>query len=402
MPDLPTRLDYFRIGANEVLSRSEERPPGERISPKEVFTAGSDINIVIASASAMAEEVTRQLSIRISALLLDGARGEDLDRLVADRFSVTVIRKGATPAQGNVLLTRIVPGPAVNFPVNTKVKASDGTEFEFTVAVGVPEGIAAPNPGANLPQNITVPVEAVVAGLTGNVAPDTVNQFVGPTEPTITVNNPPRPPLLPPGETWLYGPMVGGAPTETDASLRERARAFFKVARRGTLAAIEFGALTVPGVAKASGYEVLDMFGVPTGDVFLFIADLNGNANAALISAVQAALLEWRAAGVPVIVQGSEPVFVDIEYNLQFEAGFDSTVVFQQVQNAVLSFVNLLPPGTGQPNGPGVLRESDLLAIARSVTGTIVLDDALINPVGDVVPAQGQSLRTALDRITNT
>lgn len=386
MPDLPTRLDYFRIGADEVLSRSAARPPGLRIAPKEVYTEGSDINIIIASASGMAEEVTRQMSLRINALRLDGARGEDLDRLVKDRFSTQVVRKGASPAVGTVFIERSVAGPAVSYPVGTKVKASDGTEFLLTVAAALPAY-------AGVAQSVSAPAEAATAGLTGNVAEDTITQFVLPTDASVTVNNP---------EVF-----AGGSTEETDASLRERARNFFLVARRGTLAAIEFGALRVPGVAQASGYEVVDMGGVPTGQVQLYISDLNGNANSALVDAVLTELLEWRAAGIPVQVFGTEPTYQDIVFDLQFRAGFDSNVVFAQVQNAVLSFVNLLPPSTGTADGPGVLREADLLALARGVDGTIVSEvrsatPALITPVGDVIAPAGQTIRTSLGRVTNT
>lgn len=381
MPDLPTRLDYFRIGANEVLSRSAARPPGLRIAPKEVFTEGSDINIIIASASGMAEEVTRQLALRVNALRLDGARGEDLDRLVKDRFAVQVVRKGASPAVGTVVIERSTAGPAVNYPAGTKVKADDGTEFLLTVAAALPiyAGVA---------QTVSAPAEAATAGLTGNVAPNTIRQFVNATDASVTVDNP---------EVF-----AGGATEELDTSLRERARSFLLVARRGTLPAIEFGALRVPGVAQASGYEVVDFAGYPTGQVQLYISDLNGNANTALVGAVQTELLEWRAAGIPVDVIGTAPTYEDIQYALQFRAGFDSNVVFGQVRNAVLSFVNTLPPSTGTPDGPGVLREADLLALARGVQGTIVSDTALVTPVGDVVAPAGQTIRTALARITNT
>ncbi len=381
MPDLPTRLDYFRIGADDVLQRSEARPPGRRISPSEVFTNGSDINIVIASASAMAEEVSRQLGIRVQALLLDGARGADLDRLVADRYATSLVRKTATPALGTLSISRTAGAfPAITLPTGTLVSTDGGIDFKTTADVSL--GVGDPGPS-------TVAAEAVVTGLSGNVAKLTITQF----------NQPPADPAL---QVTNLDVFAGGAPTETDASLRERARAFFTAARRGTLAAIEFGALTVPGVAQATAYESTDAQGQPTGDVQCFITDPQGNANQALVDAVVNALVEYRAAGIWVQVIPTQPEPTEIQYNLQFIAGFDTTVVFSQVQQAVLSFVNGLPPGTGDPDGPGVLRESDLLAIARSIPGTIVNAGAVLVPTGDVVPPAGKTIRTTLALITNT
>lgn len=381
MPDLPTRLEYFRIGADEVLTRAAARPPGQRIAPREVFTEGSDINIVIASASAMAEEVTRQLGLRIEALLLDGARGEDLDRLVKDRYSVEVVRKGARPARGTVVFTRTQPTlNGLIIPATTRLRSNNGTEF-----VLLADATIAPPPAS---QFVTATVEAVLVGTVGNVAADTIVTFVGGApEPGLVVNNP--------------AVMAGGADTETDASLRARARNFFKAARRGTAEALQFGALTVPGVAKATVFEATDpLTGLPTGEVFVYIADANGQANAALIQAVNTELLNWRAAGIPVIVEATTPRIEDIVFELLFQPGTDTNAVFRDVQNAVLSFVNLLPPGDGTTTSAGVLRRSDLLAIARSVPGTIVNADAVFEPAGDVVPGAGESIRTTLDRIT--
>lgn len=372
MPDLPTRADYFRIGGDEVLLRSEGRPPAQRISPSQVFTDGSDINVIIASASAMAEEVTRQLALRINALFLDGASGEDLDRLVGDRFSPTVVRRGATPALANVRLTRVTGLlPAVVLPIGTIFVTTAGVEFESTALATVPAASTGP---------VTVPVRARQAGLAGNVAAGAINAFASP---------PPDPFLL----CSNVEPSAGGDETETDARLRARARDFFRTARRGTLAAIEFGALTVPGIRQATAVEELDPFGIPTGRVALYIADALGQANAALVAAVRSALIEYRAAGIFVDVTSAIPLFVSIRFRLLFDAGVDTTAAFARVQNATVAAVNALPPNA-------VLPVSLLFATARSVPGVIVLDDAVQVPVGDLVPAAGQVIRTRADLVT--
>lgn len=372
VPDLPTRADYFRIGADEVAARSAARPIGQRISANEVYTEGSDINVVMASASAMAEEVTRQLSLRISALLLDGASGEDLDRLVADRFSPTVVRKAATPAVGTVQFSRVAGAfPAATIPAGTVLRTSAGTEFETTVVASFPAASSGP---------ISASIRARQAGVAGNVAAGAVTQFQAPpSDPNILVTN--------------AEPTAGGDQTENDARLRARARDFYRAARRGTLAAIEFGALTVPGVRQATALEEVDSLGVPTGRVSLYVADALGQANAALVAAVQAALLEYRAAGVYVDVASASPLFVPVVYNLRFAAGVDTTAAFALVQSATVSAVNALAPSA-------VLPVSLLFSVARSVPGVIVLDDAVVAPVGDLVPSAGQAIRTRLDLVT--
>ena len=95
---LPTRADYFNLGAEEVVARSLARPPSQRIARDAIFTEGTDINVILASAAGMADEVTRHLALRCGALYLDSAEKNDLDRLVEDRFGPTVQRKQPAPA----------------------------------------------------------------------------------------------------------------------------------------------------------------------------------------------------------------------------------------------------------------------------------------------------------------
>lgn len=372
MPDLPTRQTYFQIGADEVLARSAARPIGQRISAEEVFTEGSDINIVTASASAMAEEVTRQLALREKVLLLDGASGIDLDRIVGDRFSPTVVRKQAVPSVVPLIISRSLgPLAAITLPIGTKVRTGSSFEFATTSAVSLAAGSTGP---------VTVLAEATVAGTAGNVAAGTITQFSEPpADPNLIVVN--------------EEPAAGGDDEEKDPALRARARDFFRQARRGTLGAIEFGALTVPGVRQASAIEEVDPGGLPTGRVSIFVADAQGQANSALVTAVLLALLEYRAAGIIVDVLSAIPEFVSIRFRLRFSASVNTTVAAESVRLAAVAAVNVLRPNA-------VLPVSLLFAAARSVPGVIVLDDAIVAPVGDLVPALGQVIRTRPDLVT--
>ncbi len=60
---------------------------------------------------------------------------------------------------------------------------------------------------------------------------------------------------------------------------------------------------------------------------------------------------------------------------------------------ATVATVNSGPPGATLP-------VSLLFEIARSVRGVIVLDDAIVAPVGDLVPAPGEIIKTTLDLVT--
>ncbi len=369
---LPTRSDYFSLGREEIISRSLARPPAQRISREAIDTEGSDVNIILASASGMADEVTRHLAIQCGALYLDSAEGENLDRLVNDRFGTQVQRKQPAPALAVLQFSRPNPsGGAVSLSIGSKVRTERGTEFELTQVLAIPAGSTAP---------VDIQAQAVVVGTAGNVQPNTITEFVQqPPDPDLVVTNP--------------QPATGGSDVESDASLRERARDFYRTARRGTLAAIEFGALTVAGIQSATAVEVLDSFGDPVGIVRLFVADVNGQANTALALAVKNALTAFRAAGILVDVFGSTPRFEDIIFRLRFETGIDTAAAFEEVRFLTVVAVNNLGPNE-------ILPTSLLLEQARRVPGVIVLQDTMVEPVGDVVPVLGEIIKTSADLIS--
>src|SRR5260221_476101 len=75
---------------------------------------------------------------------------------------------------------------------------------------------------------------------------------------------------------------AGGEDVEDDDTFRARIRDFWRTARRGILAAIEFGAKTVPGVVSAQAVEALSVGAAPARVVNLYIADSSGVSSEAL------------------------------------------------------------------------------------------------------------------------
>lgn len=372
MSDLPTRADFFNIGLQEVQTRGLARPVDQRLTRASVLLDGTDINIINAGAAAMADECIRALCEQLASLFLDSAEGEDLDRLVADRFSPTIVRKQASPSLAVLSFTRAVGAfPAITLGVGTKIRTDNGTEFELTNAVSLPALSIGP---------VTGQAQAVEAGITGNVAAASIIEFVQqPADPNLLVTN--------------DDPATGGDDKETDERLRARARDFFTAARRGTVPAIEFGGLTVAGVVQDKAFELLDSEGFPNGIVQLAVADQQGQANTALADAVRLALFEFRAAGVVVDILRSVPSFVDVTYRLRFEAGIDTTAAFEQIRTQTVAQLSLLRPGA-------TLELALLFSIAKAVRGVIVLEDAVVAPAGDVVAGRSQVIRTRADLVT--
>jgi uncharacterized phage protein gp47/JayE len=374
MPDLPTRLDLFQTFADAVLTRAQSRSSGRQISAQEIYTPGSDINLIGAGASVMGEEVVRQLGRSTADLTLDGAQGAALDRWAADRYGSSVVRKTASTARVVLTFARSsIAAGAQTYPAGSRVQTPGGVAFVLLTAAAFGSTDLGP---------VTTQARAVSAGTAGNVDAGAITRFItAPPDSTMTVTN--------------ASFASGGDVTESDALFRARIRLFASAKRGGTVPAIIFGAKTVPGVREATAIEEGAETGILTGRIFLYIADINGQANAMLIDDVIAALLEWRAGGIKVFVIGAVPVFQPISYLLRFLTGIDQAQAFQQLRQSTVARVNQLAP-------QAPLLRSLLFEIARSIPGILVFDDTVTNPIGDVIPpdGSGQVIRTRPDLVT--
>lgn len=365
--DAPSRLDLYAIGRDYLLQRATKLDPGQ------VDVLGSDANIFVGSNSVVADTVVKQLIFSTARHFLDGAEGDDLDRLAWDRYGLT--RKGASAALGAVDILR--PNASAGLgtvAVGTRVATLPGIEYVTTTPAAF--GVSDLKSSAN--------VRAVQAGKLTQVAANQIVRFSSAGElfdPSLTVNNP--------------LPTAGGEDAESDDLFRSRIRDFWNTARRGILAAIEFGALTVPGVVSAQAIEALSVGGMPARVVNLYIADSSGVASEALAQQVLAALDDYRAAGIAVIISTSLPFIVDIGLLLSFRAGVDTVTLSSNVAGAVVSFVNTLPV-----NGTLYTAELKAVLLRFKDDGLIVTDGSIVTPAGDLVPQIGQTLRTTLANIT--
>jgi hypothetical protein len=302
--------------------------------------------------------------------LLDGARGDDLDRYAFDRYQL--FRKGAAAALGAVQFTRLTAtAGAGSLPVGTKLISLAGIEYLTTTTAN----FTSLGPNSLLS---TANVRAAQAGKDFQVGANQIRRFDKPNtifDVSIQVNN--------------AEPTAGGEPAETDDVFRERVRDFWVAARRGTLAAIEFGARATPGVESANAIEILDDLGRPNRFVELFIADSSGVASLALATAVDQTLLEYRPAGIFVAVNTSRPQIIDIVFQPSFVAGVDTSGLSEQIRNAMVEYINSL-----RVNEPLLLNDLGAVFARFRADGLIPKQTSLLEPLGDLFPNPGFTLRT--------
>lgn len=368
---LLSRLDFYGIGRNYVLTRAK------RIDPKVIDTAGSDVNIVVGSTSYMAAAVSNQVGQNTADLFLDSCEGEGLDRYVYDRYQLT--RLGAGAALGTVEFSR--PSTLVGagtIATGTKLVTLTGVEYVTLAAANFT------NVGAPTDLVVSVDVRSAQAGKSFQVGANAIRNFENVQlvfDQSIQLTNPLT--------------TAGGEDVEDDDTFKNRVRDFWRTARRGTLGAIEFGARSVPGVVSAMAVEEIGSFGQPVRVVRLFISDSSGVASKALADKVTAALLDFRAGGIFVFVDLSQPQIVDILFHPAFAAGVTDTVTLaQSAQAALVTYVNSL--GVGQ-----TLLKADLGAVLTRYksSGLIANDQSIVSPAGDLVPATQRTLRTTLANV---
>lgn len=380
MPDFPAFTDLFQVARNEIVASNA------RLSVDVVNREGTDANAMVAAMAAVGEEVTSQLVKVNAALYLDTAQGADLDRLVLDRYNM--VRRQAAPAYVELAFTTLAATPvAFVIPANTTVSTQDGRKFVTVGAVAFPAGSVGP---------IVSVARSVIAGLDQQVKAGTLTSIVGaiPSKPNdLSVTNPLA--------------SFGAADKETDAALRVRASNFYVNARRGTLSAIEQGALAVPQVQTAKAFEALEGEAAPAGQVYLVVADQYTDGLALLTDptptyqsqsdavkvAVYTSLQEYRAAGIYVRVDVAQVVLEPIKLSIVFAANTDTEATALMVRTAVVNYVNQLSPGA-------LLNVAALTARIQSVPGVIATGQEVTVPAGNVQPNPLQVLRTTLSLVS--
>jgi uncharacterized phage protein gp47/JayE len=345
---LPTFRQLYDAGRAEVQARDP------RLTD---WTEGSALDAVVGAGAVIADETLRGLVELFAAQFVDTATGANLDALAADRYGLG--RKAATAAVGEVRFTRGGSAALVVIPAGTLVSAPTAAgarvRFRTTLEVELAEGSAA----------VSAPVRCEALGVEGNAEAGAIDLVDAPlaADPGLTVTNPAR--------------CAGGASAETDPQLRDRLRRFFTTVRRGTVAALEAGALNVPGVAFATVDEQF-IDHEDGGYVGVYVGDPDGAGNAALAALVAAELERWRAAGVRVAVLPAERQELALAMELTISRGADQSALRGDVRAAVRAHLDGL--GVGEP-----LRLSRVLAAALR-TSPLALGARLLSHSADVSP----------------
>lgn len=303
--------DLYNLGRAELQLR---RP--------DLFAEPGDVtDFILAAAAAMADKNEATAARLYAATFVDTATGQDLTILADDHWSV--VRQAAAAALVTLTFSRATfAAGAGGIPAGTVVATAIdalGRRLQFTTNTLV-------SYGATDVADKLVAATCTTTGKDGNVAIGAIVEITSTLfDPSIHVINATR--------------AAGGAEAETDDALRERVRTFPSVLRRGTLAALEYGARTVAGVATATATEGA------TGLVTVYVADSAGGSNAELNALAQTELENWRAAGTVVTVVSAELQLVNVFAKILARPGFSVPEQLALLQDATTGRMDKLVMG---------------------------------------------------------
>ncbi len=183
---------------------------------------------------------------------IDSAMGLDLDRRGEDYNPDKVVRRFAAKAVGSVVFSRTGTSGIATIPTGAIARVPDGGPAFVTTAAGT-----IPDLGSS---SGSVAIQAVVAGVAGNVDGSTITQMDGVTGVETVTNS---------------AATTGGQDRESDADFRTRMKAYLRSLPRGTVDALKFAALTatLTAIGSVRFAEVVELGGSGLGRTNIYADD---------------------------------------------------------------------------------------------------------------------------------
>lgn len=357
----PTFDELHSLGAAEAILRR----------PDLAVREGDVSEMIISAGAAMGDRLVGYTADRISATFLDTARGDDLTKLAVDHWGIA--RLEAAKASATVTVTRSsADGTSQSIPIgHIFATARDSTGNEVRYIATTSASWNASTNGAR-----TVNVAAETAGTVGNLAAaNLITRMISsaPAGGTYAVTASSKP--------------AGGSDEETDSALRDRVRAYPATLRRGTLPALEYGAIQVSGVTRASAVQDA------TGLVTVYVTDSSGGSSGANVTVgptvtddgtmtkkVAIELYDWACAGALVTVVGGSLQTVNITVAVTLRLGSDINDLISDIQDAIEAAVGRLKIGE-------TLYKSLIASATRNVDPDNILEVSVTAPATDTAPS---------------
>lgn len=265
---------------------------------------------------------------------LSTSQGTDCDSFVND-YGMT--RLPGTPTTGLVVLSCFnYTQTSAAVAVGSSVRTIDGTMYSVTQDSTNPNWSAAQSAYIRPQgvQSITVPVQAQVAGASGNAAVGAIC-LLGSAIPGIdTVSN--------------TAAFVNGADQETDAQLRARFPLWLSSKATASRPAVLNAIVGVQNGISAQLLDCQDASGNPENGYFTAVVDDgSGNPPDSLLSQVYANVAAVKALGVGFAVVAPIDILANVSMTVAVPTGTSLSNVMTAIQNAITSDIEAQQVGAG-------------------------------------------------------
>jgi hypothetical protein len=324
------------------------------------FAQGSPLRAIAEGFAGLFLWFQAMVLLLLQASRLSTASGVDVDTFVGD-FQVYRIRSQA--ASGTAILSRRSISNVTAFvPVGALFQtASGGLQYKVT-ANPTFVGWSAFNNGYTLAANtksISVPIEAVVSGVNGNVVANSITQFASPITGLDDVTNP--------------AALLNGFDSEPDPRVKDRFASFILGLSRGNYFGTEYAILSTGVTVQWTLTEDFDYAGNWRPGYYYVVADDGSGAPGAdFMTAITAAVNRVRPLGVQA---GTFPPLITnatVSMIITSGLGYDHNTVCGLVAQAIEDNINLLGLGNG-------LDFAILASWAYTVSGVTRVSSVLLN-----------------------
>jgi hypothetical protein len=343
------------------------------ILPGSLTLAWADAN------SGIALWLQKQSVDTLLASRLSTATGLDVDSFVAD-YQTFGGRLPAVAASGQATFSRLTTGSAALVPVGATAKTLDGTQNFVVVAdtsnAAYSTTTAGATPGyyvASAASGVTVTIQAVNAGVQGNVGANTIGLPSSSIANIDTVTN--------------AAPFTNGVDAETDAQVKARFQNFIVTRSLGTADAVAFAITSLQQDLTFSLLSNVDTSGAyRPGHFVVVVDDGSGAPSASVISAVYAAVSAVAGLTITFDVIGPTITLANVSALITTAAGADHAGLTAAVVAAWQSYIGTLGVGAA-------LSWARLFALAFGIDPAVTDVQQLVLNGGSVdltVPATGE------------
>ena len=263
------------------------------------FSIGSTIRAIFEAIAMEIEELYVYVEEELRKTLLNSA------------YSLFGFAKNeAVPARVDLQFTINPNHQGFTIPAGFQVSTEDGLVFTTTINYEVP-----PNATTAI-----VPAICTVSGFIGNVPANTITKLVSSLPWLLGVSNP--------------NAATGGVDEESETKRRERFNKYILSLGRGTKDAILYRLSSIPELSYIS---IQDEF---PGVASVFVSTPSGVVTEDIVSKVEQALEEVRAAGIIVEVRAVARITIDVTIHLEVMKSVDKESIRNQVRVITDNYLN--------------------------------------------------------------